>query len=215
VIDGGDGSGKATQTKIIVDRIAQIRRVETTDFPRYDSNHLGKLIRESLDGKHGDFIALDPKIASVLYAADRFETLPIIKNWLMKGYVIVLDRYVSANQIHQGGKIHDPELRKGFLLWLDTLEFKIFGLPRPDLIIYLYVPVEISVKLARDRALAKGQTPDAAENNIRHQLESQESALSIVQSSNRWVKIDCAPQGTLLSREEIHEKIFEVVKGLI
>lgn len=215
VIDGGDGSGKATQTKLLVDRISAVRDVQATDFPRYDTNLLGALIRESLDGKHGDFIAMDPKIVSVLYAADRFETLPVIKKWLTGGSVVVLDRYVSANQIHQGGKIADPETRKKFMAWLDDLEFKIFKLPRPDIIVYLYVPVSISVELARARAMAKGQEPDVAEKNTRHQLEAQESALSIVNSSNNWVKIDCAPQGKMLSREEIHEKVFGAIKHLL
>lgn len=215
VIDGSDGSGKATQTTLLKDKIATVREVHSTDFPRYDTNHLGALIRECLDGKHGDFIATDPKIVSVLYAADRFETLPLIQGWLNKGSVVVLDRYVSANQIHQGGKIRDPKIRGEFLSWLDKLEFGVFKLPRPDIIVYLHVPVEISVELARARALAKHQEPDAAERDTRHQLESQESALAIIQTSNTWVKVDCAPQGSMLPREVIHEKIWEAVKHLI
>lgn len=215
VVDGGDGSGKATQTKLLLERIGRMRKAQTTDFPRYDTNLLGGLLRECLDGKRGNFIALDSRIASVVYAADRFETLPMIRKWLDLGNVVILDRYVSANQIHQGGKIQDSKARQEFLLWLDKLEFGVFGLPRPDIIVYLHVPVEISVELARKRAVEKGQEPDTAEKDIRHQLESQQSALAIVKSSNNWVKVDCAPDGKLLSREVIHESIFNAVKHLI
>ncbi|MEN9621657.1 MAG: hypothetical protein RLZZ67_91 [Candidatus Parcubacteria bacterium] len=215
VVDGGDGSGKATQTKLLLERIARMRKAQTTDFPRYNTNHLGGLIRECLDGKRGNFIALDSRIASVLYAADRFETLPMIRKWLEEGNVVILDRYVSANQIHQGGKIQDPEARQEFLSWLDKLEFEIFGLPRPDIIVYLHVPVEISVELARARAAEKGQAPDSAEKDTRHQLESQQSALAIVKGANNWVKVECAPEGKLLSREAIHENIFNAIKHLI
>ncbi len=215
VIDGTDGSGKATQTRLLVKRILQSRAVQTTDFPRYDTNLLGKLIRECLDGKHGNFIATDPKIVSVLYAADRFETRAIIQKWLDEGNVVVLDRYVSANQIHQGGKISDPAARKEFMVWLNDLEFGVFGLPKPDIIIYLHVPVQVSVELARKRAVAKGQAPDDAEKDTRHQSESQESALSIIKDSNNWVKVECAPQGTLLPEEVIHAEVFKAVEHLL
>jgi dTMP kinase len=215
VIDGTDGSGKATQTKLLVEKISKMRVVHTTDFPRYDTNLLGRLIRECLDGKHGDFIHTDPKIVSVLYAVDRFETMPLIKGWLDAGGIVILDRFVSANQIHQGGKIRDEKSREEFLSWLDKLEFGVLGLSRPDIIIYLHVPVEVSVELARARALKKGEAPDQAENDTRHQAESQESALSIIKQSNNWVKIDCAPEGKMLSVESIHEEIFNSIKHLL
>src|SRR5581483_9219631 len=111
---------------------------------QYESNVLGKLIRECLDGKHGDFVALSPRIASVLYAADRFESSRQMEEWLAAGYHVVADRYASSNQLHQGGKISDPAVREEFLGWLDTLEHSVFRIPRPDLIVYLHVPIEIS-----------------------------------------------------------------------
>lgn len=215
VIDGTDGAGKATQTKRLVERLSAVRPTRTMDFPRYGVNLHGTLIRECLDGKHGDFLGLDPRIASVLYGADRFESLPVIREWLAAGDVAVFDRYVSANQIHQGGKISDPARREEFLGWLDRLEHGVFGLPRPDIIVYLHVPVEISVRLARDRAIAQGKLPDEAEKNTRHQLEAQESALSIVRRLNNWVKIDCAPHGALLPPDEIHEMVYAAVRHLI
>ena len=216
VLDGTDGSGKATQTRLLVEHLLGSGiSVETIDFPRYKDNLLGKLIRECLDGLHGDFIAMDPKVASVLYAGDRHESRPLIQGWLDAGKVVIADRYVSSNQIHQGGKIRDEEARERFLAWLDELEFGAFKLPRPDMIVYLNVPVDVSMKMARDRAIAKGESPDKAEIDTKHQRESQESALSIVRRLNNWIKVDCAPEGKLLSPEAIHALVFKAIEHLL
>jgi dTMP kinase len=217
VIDGKDGSGKATQTQLLAEHLRSLgHEVETMDFPRYTQNFTGGIIRECLDGKHGDFISLDPILASMPYAIDRFESKPTIVEWLAAGKIVILDRYVSANQIHQGGKFRDEAARKAFLDRLDRLEYGLFGLPRPDRIIFLDVPVEVSMKLAADRAAQRGVKADVAESDAKHQLESQESALSIIKASNDWVRIDCGDgQGSLRPREAILQDIFNAVKELI
>ena len=123
--------------------------VRTMDFPQYGNNFFGAFIGECITGEHGDFLTLDPRITSVLYAADRFESSEKIKKWLNDGDTVVLDRYVSANQIHQGGKIFDTRKRKEFLLWLDEMEYGVFHLPRPHMVIYLDVPIDTSIGLLR------------------------------------------------------------------
>jgi len=148
VIDGGDGAGKATQVALLVKHLREEgHSVETLDFPQYTQNTFGKLLRQCLDGKRGDFMAVDARIASTLYAADRFETRPRLEQWLKEDKVVILDRYVSANMMHQGAKIDDPEKLEDFLGWLDHMEHEIFGIPRPDQIIYLEVPNEVRVAL--------------------------------------------------------------------
>lgn len=215
VIDGTDGSGKATQTELLLQRLKGLgKEVEKIDFPRYQDNFFGKLIRECLDGKHGDFLGVDPKIASVLYAVDRWESSKKIEQWLEEGKIVICDRYVSANQIHQGGKISDNEKRREFLGWLDEAEHSVFGIPRPDIIVYLHVPVEISRELIVKRASESGIPRDQAEENAQHLLESQAAAMQIVKDLNNWVKIDCAENGQMKSRENIHEDIFLKVSGL-
>ena len=110
VIEGSDGAGKATQTDLLVKRLRdEGRRVKTIDFPRYRDNHFGKLLRDCLDGKHGDFLKLDPRITSLVYAADRFESSKQIRRWLEEGADVVADRYVSANMLHQGSKISERD----------------------------------------------------------------------------------------------------------
>ncbi|MCC2630888.1 MAG: tmk [Candidatus Paceibacter sp.] len=222
VIDGTDGSGKATQIDLLVARLKKAKlKVKKTDFPQYDINFFGRLIGEALHGKYGDFISIDPHIASVLYAADRWEASAQIKKWLDAGVTIVANRYVSANQIHQGGKIHDEKERVDFLKWLDTMEFKVFKIPRPDAVLYLDVPLELTQKLLEERAarLAKigGQQSklDQAESNLKHLQESKESALTVVQKDNKWFRIECAENNQILTREEIHEKVFFLVSKYI
>ena len=222
VLDGTDGSGKATQTKLLVRRLKKEGyRMKALDFPRYEHNFFGKLIGQCLSGEYGDFIAIDPRIASTLYAADRFESKSLLEKWLKAGYIVVLDRYVSANQIHQGGKITDDKARKNFLIWLDTMEFKIFGLPRPDLVLYLDVPKKISDKLLSfgKQGLSVNHfvknKKDLAEKNALHLQNSRESALKIVKKSNNWNLIACAPKEVLLSRETIAEMVWKKVKEIL
>jgi dTMP kinase len=185
------------------------------DFPQYKTNFYGRLIRESLDGGHGDFIGLDPYVASTLYASDRLESRPFLEGRLSSGVNMVLDRYVSANIIHQGGKIRDEADRAKYVAWCEELEFVRNQLPRPDIIVYLHLNVETSMRLARERAIAKGESPDQSENNAKHQHESQESAVSIIRQSNNWVLVDCNDgNGGILPPETVQQKVWDAVKHL-
>lgn len=220
VIDGADGTGKATQVKNLLARLKREGyRAKSLDFPQYEKNFFGSLIGRALTGAYGDFIALDPHIASVLYTADRFESKKMIEKWLAEGRTVVLDRYASANQIHQGGKIADPKERKKFIEWLEQMEFGVFGLPRPDIILYLDVPMEVSEKLLEEKTsfskkkYSKGKK-DLAESDAKHQRDARVSALKMIQKNNHWVKIPCAERGVLLSREVIAERIWQRVQTL-
>jgi dTMP kinase len=217
VIDGVDGSGKATQTELLFNYLqSQGRKVQKIDFPRYSKNTMGKFLRECLDGKHGDFIGLDPKQASLGYALDRYESSREIWGWLEEGTIVIADRYVSANQIHQGGKIADDAARAEFLTWLEKLEFGILNLPRPDIIVYLHVPLEISLELVKTRAKEKGENLDLAESNHTHLYHSQQAALGIISENNGWVKIDCAnTSGGIRTREDIHAEVLKKLQEVL
>lgn len=222
VLDGADGSGKATQTRFLLARLKKEGyTVKTLDFPQYEKNFFGKLIGQCLVGDYGDFVKIDPHIGSVLYAADRYESKPLIERWLKQGFIVVLDRYVSSNQIHQGGKIRHPKRQREFLEWLDTMEHGVFGLPRPDSIIYLDVPTTISQSLLktedqkRKKVYVSKRKIDLVENDEEYMRRSRESALKLVKKLNNWVKIVCTKKGTLLSREEIAEKVWEQVRKVL
>ena len=218
VIDGGDGAGKATQVSLLVKRLrSDGYAAETLDFPQYTQNTFGQLIRECLDGKRGDFMAVDPRIASTLYAADRFESKPRLEAWLAEGKVVVLDRYVSSNMMHQGAKIDDPAALEEFLDWLDHMEHGIFGLPRPDLIVYLKVPQVVRANL-KQQAVAEakhGVEADVAECDAAHQAAVEERAQTIVAKRNTWRQIDCTIEGVMCDRETIHEKIYSLIKDVL
>ena len=215
VIDGADGSGKATQAQKLHEAFSNDGHdAMLIDFPRYNNNHTGKLIRECLDGKRGNFLTVDPKIASVLYAVDRFESSRHIRDHIEKGGIVIADRYVSANQIHQGGKISDEQERRDFMEWLERLEYEIMGIPKPDLILYLYVPVEISQDLVKKRSIEKNVEMDIAEKDLHHQHKTRESALSIIKDNNNWIKIECSDGTAMRSREDIHDEIKKIVLEL-
>ncbi|MFT7645197.1 MAG: dTMP kinase [Candidatus Paceibacteria bacterium] len=211
VIEGADGAGKATQTKLLVERLrADGVAVETIDFPQYKPNHFGQLLRECLDGNRGDFMQIDPKIASTLYAADRFESLPQIKSWLEAGKTVVADRYVSANMLHQGAKILDGDERQVFLEWLATMEYKIFGVPKPDKTIYLSVPAKERQLLISSDSIR--QTADVAEQSSEHQLAADECAKDLIEMFG-WTEINCFESGSLRTRESINDDVYKAVKG--
>lgn len=219
VIDGTDGVGKATQTKLLVARLKREGvKVKTLDFPQYYNNFFGHFIGAMLTGQYGDFLHMDPFVASVIYAADRFESKPKIEKWLKQGNTVVLDRYVSANQLHQAGKIKDAKKRKYFLKWLDTMEHKVFGLPRPDLIIYLHLPMKSVLKLlkqknmTRKKRYAKGKK-DTVEQDRGYLEAAQKSALELIKTSRNWKKVECADRkGGILPRREIHEMVYKMTR---
>ena len=142
VIDGTDGSGKATQVELLAKALKKEgHKVQVVDFPEYYDNFFGKFIGHCLSEQYYNWLKVHPKIASVVYAADRFESKEKIEGFLKKGYVVIANRYVSANQIHQGGKIASAKKRAEFIKWLDEMEYKVFKIPRPDVTLYLSLPI--------------------------------------------------------------------------
>lgn len=221
VIDGTDGSGKATQVAQLKNRLlAEGRSVESLDFPRYYDNFFGKMIGEALRGDYGDWAGIHPKIASVIYANDRAESASQIKSWIDAGSIVILDRYVSSNQIHQGGKITDLEERKEFLSWLDTLEHDILGSPRPDIILYLDVPLSITQNLLISKGNKEskeylGGKGDQHEDDPEHLENAKQSGLKMIAENNNWVRIDCSQDGEIYSIDTIHNLVYNQVINIL
>lgn len=221
VIDGTDGSGKATQFELLVRRLKKEgQTVKTVDFPEYYSNFFGKFIGECLSDKKYGWLHMHPKVASIVYAADRFEAKKKMDQWLTKGYVVLANRYVSANQIHQGGKIQNAKERREFLTWLDTMEHTVFGIPRPDAVFYLSLPLAVTKRLIAERDSKaergyKGAKNDVHESDPKHLENARKSALKLVGELSNFIQIDCAKGRDIRSREEIHEDIYAKVKKLL
>ena len=196
VIDGTDGSGKATQTNLLIKHLKKDgHKVKVVDFPDYYSNFFGKFIGHCLSEQYYNFVKIHPKIASVLYAADRFESGEKLENWLRAGFVVIANRYASANQIHQGGKISNTKKRENFLKWLAEMEYKVFKIPRPDVVFYLSVPIPIVLKLIKKRDRKEKRVylkkkKDVHEKDIKFLENSRKSALWLSKTQKGWIKIE-------------------------
>ena len=152
VITGPDGCGKKTQTELLVKRLkASGYQVKTIDFPQYKNNFFGKMVGRYLAGEFGKATEINPYLASILYAGDRFESMGEINKWLAEGKIVVCDRYVGDNFLHQGSKVVDPSEREKFFNWLEDLEFNVFGAKRAGITIYLDVSLEISLALLKNK----------------------------------------------------------------
>lgn len=213
VITGPDGCGKKTQTQLLVSRLTvSDYQAETIDFPQYEKNFFGRAIGDYLAGKFGDPAKVNPYLASALYAGDRWESMRLIYQWLLDfSKIVVCDRYVGDNFLHQGSKIKDKEEREKFFQWLYHLEFNVYNARHADMTFYLNVPLEISLALleeksAKERKNYTGGKKDGHENEV-HLREVREIADELIQRFG-WIKINCAPKGPLLPEKEISDIIW-------
>ncbi len=220
-IDGIDGSGKATQATLLHERLTKEGvACEKVDFPTRTGSFFGTLVAECLAGKRGDFAHMDPKMASIPYALDRFESAEKMKQWLAEGKMVIADRFSSSNQIHQGGKIVDSEKRDAFLKWVEEMEHEVLGIPRADAVIHLRVPVDISLALlAKIRAsknpLLKPGEKDVVEKDRMYLERSVESAERLAATQEGWHQVECLKEGAIRTPEEIHEDVYAIVSKLI
>lgn len=222
VIDGTDGSGKTTQVELLSRRLkSEGYMVKIVDFPEYYKNFFGEFIGHCLSEQYYNFLNVHPKIASVLYACDRWESKDDMEKWLKKGYIVIANRYVSANQIHQGGKTKDAKRRNDFMKWLDKMEYEVFGIPRPDVTVYLSLPIKIVLELIEEREsskmkrayLKKGKDVHEADKNFL--INSRKSALKLEKEVKNFVKVECSKNGKILSRENVHEMIYQEIKNFL
>lgn len=215
VIDGTDGSGKATQVQFLVERLrAANYAVVAADFPQYGKKSAG-LVEEYLNGRYGTANEVGPWRASIFYAADRYDASFQIRQWLAEGNIVVANRYVTANLAHQGGKITDPEKRKKFFAWLEKLEYRTFAIPRPDLTIILHVDAALAQTLVDgkgERSYIDGQKRDIHEADLNHLRAAEAIYLEIARTMSQCLLIECARDGQIMAREEISELIWQAVK---
>ena len=213
VIDGGVNVGKATQADMLMNRLVnEGYLVGKMDFPRYNQNTVGRFIQECLVDNRNLFKDLDPKIVATMYAADRFEAKAQIMEWQQEGRVIIFDRYVSANMLHQGAKIADADARGEFFNWVEHLEHNIFGLPRPDLTIYLDIPPEESQKLLEYIEDFGVAVVDPEGQDKLHQAKVSKCAHFLATTHDKWETVQCLTDNTLRTREDIHEEIYAIAK---
>lgn len=219
VVEGTDCSGKETQTSLLVQRLRKEgRKVERLAFPDYESP-TGKIVGGPYLGKQyicdGYFPEgasnVDPKVASLYYAADRRYHRQEIIDLLEQGIDVVLDRYVESNMGHQGGKLFDKEERMKLYTDLANLEYVFLELPKPDITLFLYVPYKKVAELKSGRV----EPSDQHESNPLHIRNAELAYLELAEIHN-YKKIDCVDKkGKMRNIEDINNDIYECVKEVL
>ncbi|HHX96097.1 MAG TPA: thymidylate kinase [Clostridia bacterium] len=215
VIEAPDGSGKKTQSELLVERLKKAAHpVKKVEFPNYKSP-ASALVKMYLQGDFGENPeAVNPYAASAFYAVDRFASF--LQEWqefYLKGYLIVADRYTTSNLIHQGVKFSSSEAREAFFTWVWDFEFKYLALPKPDLVFFLDMPPQYSQQLiARRKNKFTGKTQkDIHEINEIHLRQAYENACWLAEKYN-WHKIACVKEGVIKPVSTIHEQIYTLLK---
>ena len=218
VIEGLDGSGKATQarrlTKALVDREIPVREVS---FPDYDSDS-SALVRMYLSGQFGtDPQDVNAYAASSFFAVDRFASYR--KDWsrdYAKG-VVIADRYTTSNAVHQCSKL-PPMHWDGFLEWLFDFEYKKIGIPAPDAVIYLAVDPEVSQRLMAERYGGDESKMDIQERDTEYLARSRAAAEYCARKLG-WYRVECTKTvdgvKTIRTVEEIQKDILGYLKTVL
>ncbi len=216
VIEGSDGSGKATQTKLLYEYLrGQGRNVKMVSYPDYDSPS-SALVKMYLGSEFGqDPYMVNAYVASSFYAVDRFASY--LKNWkdfyLSEDGVVICDRYVTSNMLHQTSKLGTREEKEAFLDWEYDFEYTKGGLPVPDKVFFLDVPPEVTFYLMEEREnkITHGQKKDIHESSQEFLRRSYENSI-LVGERYGWIRIPCCDhKGGMKTIGEIHELIKKLV----
>lgn len=212
-IEGIDGSGKGTQAGLLRDGLTQAgASCELISFPRYGDTLFGKAVGDFLNGAFGSLDQVDPHLAALLYAGDRFESRELIHNAAAANDVVVFDRYVASNIAHQGAKL-EGAAREQMTDWIGRIEYGVYGLPRADMTILLDLPVATAVELIARKA-SRNYTDLAADLH-----EADSAYLAAVRDCYRqlsvsepnWQRVDIVRDGELRTIDSIAEEIRGIV----
>lgn len=207
VLEGLDGCGKSTQLSLLAEHFAQRGTYfRSVSFPNYDSES-GRIIADYLAGKIPCEGRNGAYAASTFYAADRY--ISYATDWRAdyeKGALIVCGRYTTSNAVFQMTKLPAEE-RGCFLAWLEDYEYGLLGLPRPDAVLFLDMPAEVSEGLLSARYGGEERKKDIHEQSTQFQRSCRDSALFAAQECG-WRVIPCAENGSALPIEEVHARIL-------
>ncbi len=213
VVEGGDGSGKTTQTNLLVAHLKkQHLKVKYLEFPRYYTSFHGDIVARFQRGEFGTIDSVSPYLISLAYALDRLSMRDQINDWLRRGYYLIANRYVPSSMAHQAAKLPGSK-RQQFLEWLDELEYRVHKMPREDLVIYLHVPWKTGQKLSgqkNNKAYLNGGH-DISEENNKHLEESEKMYFWLLKHRKNWVRIDCMKGAKIKKKEEIQKEIINFI----
>jgi len=205
VIEGPDGVGKSTQTELLKEHFSNLEKtVKSMHFPTHGEGFYGKLVDQYLNGDFGSLKEIPYHFSSFLFAQNRYENSTKIKEWLNKGNIVILDRYVSSAKAHQGSNIENKEERIKFYNWLDNLEYKLNEIPRPDAVIVLnadYLTIKNTIKNRGNEDIHEKD-----ENHLRKTIQVYKELSKMY---DNWYLVKCDYNNKLLNKEIIHQNILK------
>lgn len=209
VIEGLDGSGKATQAKLLYESLLQRgRQVRQISFPDYASDS-SALVKMYLAGEFGaDPGDVNAYAASTFFAVDRYASFK--KDWgafYAGGGVVIADRYTTSNAVHQCSKLPQTEWET-YLNWLFRFEYELLGIPEPDRVFYLQTDPGVSQKLLTERYRGDEQKKDIHERN-RDYLDHSRAAAEFCAKKLGWTTIHCVRDGAMRGIQEIHSELLD------
>jgi dTMP kinase len=218
VIEGIDGAGKSTQVKLLKEHfLSRGFKCEYIHFPRTSEPFFGELIARFLRGEFGSLDKVDPWLVAMLYAGDRKDASGIINTWLGNGTVVLLDRYTYSNIAYQCAKVEEPASRDKLSRWILDLEFGHFGIPRPDMNIFLDVPFSFTAsnllasRTGNDRYYLNG-TRDIHEESLAFQKRVRDMYLMIAATDDNLRIVNCGDkEGKMLPPETIFGSVLKLI----
>lgn len=222
VLEGLDGAGKSTQVKKLRDYLESLfGEIEYIHFPRYDAPVYGSLISRFLRGDFGSNENVHPQLVALLFAEDRHGAAPQMKEKLAEGGTVLLDRYVYSNIAYQCAKLSDETEAETLRDWIFNTEYGEFSLPRPDLNIFLDVPIGfVESKLRSQRGGTDRDYLEGAQDIHEADIEFQKRVRDIYRNQcrldPRFIRIDCSDEyGQMLPPGAIFAKVKNVVDAAI
>ena len=197
IIEGSDGSGKATQTKKLYDRLeAENYKIKKVEFPNYNSES-SALVKMYLRGDFGkNATDVDPYVCSTFYAVDRYASFKTgWEEFYNNGGIIICDRYTTSNMVHQASKIDESE-RDKYLDWLNDLEFS------------------KSLMQDRNNKITGESEKDIHESDFEYLKKSYENSLYIADKYD-WKRINCIENNQLRTIDDIHNEIYSIIEDEI
>lgn len=216
VLEAGDASGKATQTRLLYERLlAEGFFAVRVTFPDYEAES-SALVRMYLRGDFGAQAAdVDAYAASVFFAADRYASFRM--KWgaaYRAGGIILADRYTTSNMAHQAVKLADGAARRAYLSWLEDFEYARLGLPRPDAVVFLDMAPEVSARLLAARARAAGAPEDIHERDGAY-LARCHAAYAEAARMRGWARVVCSEDGAPRAPEAIAAEVYRAVEPVL
>lgn len=218
VIEGLDGSGKTTQLNLVEDYLSKNNiKSKFLHFPRNDAPFFGEMISRFLRGELGAIDEVDPYVVAMLYAGDRNDAAKQIKQWLSEGYAVIADRYLYSNIGFQCAKAKSRQEQAKLAKWIKELEYSYYGIPVPDLNLFLKVPEKFTKKSLTERRSGVDRDYLQGEDDIHEQdLDFQQIVRDVylwqVEENEDFEEVDCADaENGMLPAEVIFEKIKQKI----